>query len=109
MLYLNGIYFPISYYYDLLGRAFQKVFYDVEKGSLNSDSVKNLVSVSITGTGKILWPTQKEQRNWMNKKANQNKSPWKEQADYTLKNTKILYHFLRSFQDLLTDIFQQGG
>ena len=87
VLYLNGIYIPISFYFNLLYKAF---------GEYSKDEIRKLVTVNINSPKEILWPTQRKENAW--KKKHPGESPWNYQSHTALEQTTIEYHFFKSFK-----------
>lgn len=94
LLDLNGIYFPLSFYYDLLGDAFLKYSQEEEV------NIKKLISVNFTLPKSILYPTMEEQRE-----AEQNGiHTWRKQQMDALNLIKVQYHFLGSFKQIIQEL-----
>lgn len=93
LLNLNGIYTPLSFYFDLLGRAFQQ--YD-------KTNVNNLIKVQLSLPDSILFPTQVEENRW--RKNNPNASPWQEQQQDAMAKSRISYYFLQGYTDLIKSL-----
>lgn len=94
LLYLNGIYFPLSFYYNLLGEAFNEY-------AINEETdISSLIKVDIDSP-KMLYPTQKTQ---MEKAPNG--GAWNIQSQNALKNTKVSYHFMRAYEKIMRDLFK---
>lgn len=94
LLYLNGVYIPLSVFYTLLSKAFS----DLE----NSLEMDNLVQVEFDLPDDILYPTQRDQRNAIRSGV---EHPWTEQSNVALNSIKVSYHFLKGFQDFLREFY----
>lgn len=94
LLYLNGIYVPLSVFYTLLSKAFS----DLEN-SLERD---NLIQVEFELPSDILYPTQRDQNNAVRSGI---KHPWTEQSNMALNSIKVSYHFLKGYQDFMRDFY----
>lgn len=99
LLYLDGIYFPLSFYYHLLGKAFY---------NYNAAEVSDIVKVDFKLPKKIMFPVQyiheegsgdESQERWQLNHPNE--SPWRAQQQYALNNIKVSYHFLRAYDDIM--------
>ena len=91
LLYLNGIYFPMSFYYDLLYRAFN---------DSAQEQIDKLVDVEINGSGSILYPKRLKEEE----KGEGGFERWNDQRQTTLSHTTIQYHFLRNFQEIMKQL-----
>jgi len=87
VLYLNGIYLPISFYFNLLYKAFE---------AYSKESVNKLIRVNINTPREILWPTQTKEEAW--KSLHPGVSPWNYQSHKALSEITIEYHFFKSFK-----------
>lgn len=91
LLYLNGIYFPLSFFYSLLAEAFR---------DYSAASVADIVKVSFQIPTSILFKTQEEQSAWQ--KAHNGESAWREQQQDALDNIKVSYHFLKAYKKIMS-------
>ena len=96
LLYLNGVYVPMSYYFYVLEKSFAHA-----KDSYQSD---DLIQVDITLPDNILYPKSEQYYETEDPSYNRNEA-WELQAQDALKNIKIQYHFLRKFQTMMEDMF----
>lgn len=91
LLDLNGVLTPISFYFYLLGQAFDQV------SKLEAqDAAKDLISVEIDTPDQILYPnkTPDEQRGGGPER-------WNRQSVDAMTKIKIGYHFLSAFQEIM--------
>ena len=91
LLHLNGIYIPLSFYYDKLYKAFEYV-----------GSAPELVRVDIKTPQMILFPTKEDQTAW--KEQNPGMSPWVYQRDKALQEIQLSYHFFANFKKAMEDV-----
>lgn len=96
LLYLNGVYVPLSAFYTLLSQAFF--------GAKDSFDRKELVEVEFKKPAKILWETQEEQNADM--KTKKISHPWTYQSNIALKETTVKYHFLSGFQKFIKQFLE---
>ena len=90
LLYLNGIYVPLSVFYTLLYQAF---------GDFQDSLDKNeLVQVEFNLPENILYPDQADQEGVVN--------PWGMQSSEALSAITISYHFLSGFQKFLQQFYK---
>lgn len=82
LLYLNGIYLPISFYFNLLHKAFLEQ---------SKKEIDDLILVTLTYPKHIKYPEMKDQANVV--------KPWGQQSAEAVERTKIEYRFLNSFQE----------
>lgn len=85
LLYVNGIYIPLSVFYSLLSQAFG----DFQE-SLNQN---DLIKVEFHLPDNILYPTQDDQKGV--------DKPWGVQSNAALQEITVAYHFLSGFQKFL--------
>ena len=85
LLWLNGVYIPLSVFYTLLSEA----FYDF-KDSLDRNE---LVSVEFNLPDGIMFPEQEDQIGV--------EKPWVKQSEKALDEITISYHFLSGFQKFM--------
>jgi len=90
LLYLNGIYVPLSVFYTLLAQAFGDL-----KSSLERD---DLVQVSFS------LPAQIEYPEWDDQKGVEH--AWNIQQQIALDNIKVSYHFLRGYKKFLQQFYE---
>ena len=91
LLYLNGIYFPLSFFYNLLAEAFKEY---------SAASVADIVKVSFQIPTSILFKTQEEQSAWQ--KAHDGESAWNKQQQVALDNIKVSYYFLKAYKKIMS-------
>ncbi len=92
LLYLNGVYVPLSVFYTLLYEAF---------GNLQDAMAKDeLVAVEFDMPSSILWPTQAEQN------AAKDEHPWTTQSNEALTSIKVTYHFLAGFKKFMEQYYK---
>lgn len=87
LLYLNGIYLPLSFYYNLLYQAFNEY---------SKKEISKLVQVTISTPEKIMFPKMKDQRAWQ--ETHEGESAWNAQSHAALDATTVEYHFFAAFQ-----------
>lgn len=101
LLNLNGIYIPMSFYYDKLYQAF-------EYASINQ---RSLVRVTINTPESIQFPyvypfeggsIENNEALW--REANPDDSPWRYQSEIALQQTLISFHFFQGFKKIMQDI-----
>ena len=85
LLWLNGVYVPLSVFYSLLAEAFG----DLED-SLERDE---LIKVEFSLPNNILYPTQDDQKGV--------RHPWDVQSKEALSAITVSYHFLSGFQKFM--------
>lgn len=90
LLYLNGIYVPLSVFYTLLSEAFNNLQNDLDR--------KELVEVEFNLPHGILYPRQRDQRGV--------EHPWGVQSNAALDSITVSYHFLKGFQKFLQQFYQ---
>ena len=91
LLYLNGIYFPLSFFFDLLAEAFN---------DYSEASVSDIVKVSFQIPTSILFKKAEDQSAWQ--KAHKGESAWREQQQDALENIKVSYHFLKAYKKIMS-------
>ena len=92
LLYLNGVYIPLSVFYTLLSDAF---------GGLEDALNRNeLIKVEFNLPNNILYPTQEEQN------ASGEKHPWTVQSNAALNSITVAYHFLSGFQKFMKTFYE---
>ena len=94
LLYLNGVYVPLSVFYTLLSQAFGKA-----QNALDRD---DLVGVDFDLPEDILYPTQQKQ----NIAARSGIKPWAEQSRVALNSIKVSYHFFKGFKDFMEEFYK---
>jgi len=92
ILYLNGIYFPMSFYYDLLGKSFEEY---------NKQEAERLIKVGIKRPEKIKFDSLEEEATYRQETGG---STWGAQQRDAMKETTISYHFLRGFKEIMKNI-----
>ena len=91
LLYLNGVYIPLSVFYTLLSEAF---------GGLEDALDKNeLIKVEFNLPNNILYPTQEDQNR------SGEKHPWTVQSNAALNSITVTYHFLSGFQKFMKQFY----
>lgn len=90
LLYLNGVYIPLSVFYTLLAKAFGDF-----KDALERDE---LVQVTFTLPEQIKYP------DWDSQKGVEH--AWNIQQQIALDNIKVTYHFMRGYQKFLQQFYQ---
>lgn len=85
---LNGVFLPLSFFLDLMARAIDEI----------GRTPEGLVKVEYKTPKKIKYDTNEKIRQ---ARANGD-SPWALQKEEALHNTKISYHFLKDFRDILS-------
>lgn len=93
LLYLNGIYFPLSVFYSLLSKAFGDFQDSLQR--------KDLVKVHFKMPKDIKYPEQEDEEPDL--KAG--KKPWVEQSNEALSTIKISYHFLKGFKKFMEEFY----
>jgi len=93
LLYLNGIYIPLSFYFHLLHKA----FYNAAQ-----DEISKLIQVDIELPHGIEFPRLRDERDWRRK--HPGKSPWNEQSHTALDTITIEYHFFKGFQEAMKEL-----
>lgn len=94
LLYLNGIYIPLSVYYSLLSQA----FYKAEEARRRDE----LVEVRFKMPNDIKYPNQEDEEADIAA----GKKPWVEQSNEALKTIKVSYHFFKGFQDFMKEFYE---
>ena len=89
LLYLNGVYIPLSVFYTLLSEAFGEL-----QNSLERD---DLVQVKFTLPEKIKYPKQEDE----DEDLAAGKKPWVEQSNEALDKIKVSYSFMRGFKKFM--------
>ena len=85
LLWLNGVYVPLSVFYSLLAEAFGEL-----EDSLERDE---LIKVEFSLPNNILYPTQDDQKGV--------RHPWDVQSKEALSAITVSYHFLSGFQKFM--------
>lgn len=85
---LNGVFLPLSFFLDLMARAIDEI----------GRTPEELVKVEYRTPKKIKYDTNKEIQQARAK----GEAPWALQKEEALHNTKISYHFLKNFRDILS-------
>lgn len=88
LLYLNGIYIPLSFYYNLLYKAFD---------SASKERMDKLIQVTIDIPSQIEFPEMEDQEEWQDSHPDQ--SPWNFQSHEALNNIEIGFRFFQSFKE----------
>lgn len=89
---LRGVYVPVSWFFDLIAKA----FHNGGKGRTN------FVKVTLKRPNSIEFKTMEEQRRW--EADHPGKSAWAEQAKIARENTYVSYQFLRQFKRLMQNL-----
>lgn len=89
LMYLNGFYIPLSFYFNLLYKAFH---------DYAGENLRQVIEVNITKPKEIAFPKMEDQIAWQEKTG---KNPWTYQADIALRQIKISYHFLKNYKEIL--------
>lgn len=89
LLYLDGIYLPISLLYKILSDSFKSI----QSGSAFNGHIK----VELEYPSAVMYP--KSENDYYNYQM------WKEQRDYALIHSKISIKFLTNFKSLITSLF----
>lgn len=90
LLYLNGVYVPLSVFYTLLSEAF---------GNLQEGLNRNeLIKVEFNLPDNILYPTQADQKGI--------DKPWSVQSNAALTAITVSYHFLSGFQKFMQTFYK---
>lgn len=90
LLYLNGVYVPLSVFYTLLSEAF---------GNLQEGLNRNeLIKVEFNLPDNILYPTQDDQKGV--------DKPWGVQSNAALTAITVSYHFLSGFQKFMQTFYK---
>jgi hypothetical protein len=84
LLYLNGIYLPISFYFDLLYKAFS---------NYAQESLENVLKVNINYPREVMYSDMQEQAE------ETEGHPWGLQSEKAVRETTLQYRFLNSFQE----------
>ena len=84
LLYLNGIYFPLSFYFSLLADAFRE---------FSQTAVSSLVRVDFNLPNRIMFPTMEDQQG--------HPRAWTEQQQEAFNYIKISFHFLQGYKKLM--------
>lgn len=92
LLHLNGIYLPLSFFYDLLSKGFK-----------DAATRENLIKISIKTPNNIEFPTQKKQIAWENKNK---QSAWIYQRNIALDNTFISFKIFSKFKETMRKLGQ---
>lgn len=87
LLDLNGVLMPVSFYFYLLGQAFQETA---------SFKVEDLVSVQIDMPGSILYPSKTAEERHGGSEAR-----WTAQSVDAMTKIRIGYHFMAAFQEIM--------
>jgi len=82
LMYLNGIYIPLSFYFNLLYKAFK---------DYSKENIDKLITVKIDHPEEIEYPTMKDQEGV--------EHPWNVQSKIALNQTRISYFFLKNFKE----------
>lgn len=85
---LNGVFLPLSFFLDLMARAIDKI----------GRTPEELVKVEYRTPKKIKYDTNEEIRQARAR----GEAPWTSQKEEALRDTKISYHFLKNFRDILS-------
>ena len=85
---LNGIFLPLSFFFDLMARAIDEI----------GKAPEGLVKVEYRTPKKIKYDTNKE----IQQARARGEAPWASQKEEALRDTKISYHFLKDFRDILS-------
>ena len=93
LLYLNGIYIPLSVFYTLLSKAFADF-----KASLE---MNDLVKVHFQMPKDIKYPTQEDERPDLRA----GKKPWVEQSNEALSAIKVSYHFMKGYKKFMEEFY----
>ena len=104
LLYLNGIYIPLSFYYGKLYEAFSQADKENERSGVvgvkinrNPETIKfQYVYMEEGGT-----PENNEEL-W--RMENPGESPWALQSTLALDNIKITFHFLAAFKKIMQEV-----
>ena len=92
LMYLNGFYIPLSFYFNLL----YKTFHDYA-----GENLRQVIEVNISKPEEIAFPKMEDQRAWQEKTGG---NPWTYQADIALRQIKISYHFLKNYKEILQSL-----
>lgn len=92
---LNGIYVPLSFILFLLADAIRFAREDVSR-------IRDVASVRINASP-ILFPTAADQRKWEKENEATPIEAWNEQRYQAQKSTTIRAHFLKNFQQIITN------
>ena len=85
---LNGVFLPLSFFLDLMARAIDEI----------GRTPEGLVKVVYKTPKKIKYDTNEEIRQARAR----GEAPWALQKEEALRDTKISYHFLKDFRDILS-------
>ena len=85
---LNGVFLPLSFFLDLMARAIDEI----------GRTPEGLVKVEYKTPKKIKYDTNEEIRQARAR----GEAPWASQKEEALRDTKISYHFLKDFRDILS-------
>lgn len=85
---LNGVFLPLSFFLDLMARAIDEI----------GRTPEELVKVEYRTPKKIKYDTNEEIRQARAR----GEAPWASQKEEALRDTKISYHFLKNFRDILS-------
>lgn len=85
---LNGVFLPLSFFFDLMARAIDEI----------GKTPEELVKVEYRTPKKIKYDTNKE----IQQTRARGEAPWASQKEEALRDTKISYHFLKDFRDILS-------
>lgn len=85
---LNGVFLPLSFFFDLMARAIDEI----------RKTPEGLVKVEYRTPKKIKYDTNKE----IQQARARGEAPWASQKEEALRDTKISYHFLKDFRDILS-------
>ena len=85
---LNGVFLPLSFFLDLMARAIDEI----------GRTPEGLVKVEYKTPKKIKYDTNEEIRQARAR----GEAPWALQKEEALRDTKISYHFLKDFRDILS-------
>ena len=85
---LNGVFLPLSFFFDLMARAIDEI----------GKTPEELVKVEYRTPKKIKYDTNKE----IQQARARGEAPWASQKEEALRDTKISYHFLKDFRDILS-------
>ena len=85
---LNGVFLPLSFFFDLMARAIDEI----------GKTPEELVKVEYRTPKKIKYDTNKE----IQQACARGEAPWASQKEEALRDTKISYHFLKDFRDILS-------
>ncbi len=85
---LNGVFLPLSFFLDLAARAIDEI----------GRAPEGLVKVEYRTPKKIKYDTNEEIRQARAR----GEAPWASQKEEALHSTKISYHFLKDFRDILS-------